>query len=427
MPVKYFVIFNLVILILSYMLCPMSHAEVYLRDVPEGHYAYDAVYDLIKRGVIGGYPDGTFRGKNLVSRYEIASFISKLARSFKLKQGSEEKLVEELKSELSLLQYEQKKKERETQVSGNLTARWRAGQASDRRGARADYRLQAAVVRNFGDAASLKINLDTMDGGYNGAGRDLARELLDFEGKVKLGSASIRMTAGPGEVTHTDDGLFPWENGVIYCRPWRSASFSGTLGRTDFSLEQLTRSTDPSGLIGTQEVSLKISQSLSKFKLTINPRTFSDRNGQRDNRIDLSGELDLGGVRSSLLVGLAKTSDYPHGLYARGELSFAHWLTILAQKIGSQYRETFSYNIFDLFDRDLPDGSTNLGLELSYPWSEDWIVKLKGDYRKPGEVVTTEWRLGRRVNSAAALELIYNTFQADSFSQAIGLVAEVKL
>lgn len=420
---KYFVIFSL----LFALSAPVLAQEIYLRDVPEGHYAYDAVYDLIKRGVTGGFPDGTFRGKKLVSRYELASFISKLSRSFKLKQGSEEKLVEELRSELSLIKYQQEKREKEIRIAGNLTARWRAGQSPGRRGAGSDYRLRAAVTRNFGDAASLKVNLDTMDGGYNGGSRDLSRELLDFEGKVKLGSAALRVTAGPGDVTHADDGLFPWENGVRYRRPRRTISLSSALGRTNFYLEHLTRSTDPSGLIGVEEISFKIVQNFDPLKVTLNPRTFSDRSGQRDNRIDLSGELDLGAVRPSLLLGLAKTSDHPHGLYARGELSVANWLKVLAQKIGSQYRETFSYGIFDLYDRDLPDGSTNLGLELSQPLGGDWAIKFKGDYRQPGEVVTTEWHLGRRLNSASTLELIYHTFQADGFSQALGLTAAITL
>ncbi|MDD5593531.1 MAG: S-layer homology domain-containing protein, partial [Candidatus Margulisbacteria bacterium] len=38
--------------------------------MPEGHYAYDAVYDLIRQGITGGFPDGTYGGNKLMTRYD---------------------------------------------------------------------------------------------------------------------------------------------------------------------------------------------------------------------------------------------------------------------------------------------------------------------------------------------------------------------
>jgi hypothetical protein len=43
-----------------------------LSDVPEGHWAYDAVAQLVKDGLIKGYPDGTFKGRRPMTRYEAA-------------------------------------------------------------------------------------------------------------------------------------------------------------------------------------------------------------------------------------------------------------------------------------------------------------------------------------------------------------------
>lgn len=47
-------------------------------DVPTGHWAYDAVTDLAKRGVFTGYPDGTFKGKRALTRYEFAVALQRL-------------------------------------------------------------------------------------------------------------------------------------------------------------------------------------------------------------------------------------------------------------------------------------------------------------------------------------------------------------
>jgi opacity protein-like surface antigen len=41
-------------------------------DVPPGHWAYDAIEELVDLGVLKGYPDGTFKGKAPLTRYEFA-------------------------------------------------------------------------------------------------------------------------------------------------------------------------------------------------------------------------------------------------------------------------------------------------------------------------------------------------------------------
>ncbi|MGC8972340.1 MAG: S-layer homology domain-containing protein, partial [bacterium] len=47
-------------------------------DVPSTHWAYDAVNELAAKGLILGYPDGTFRGNNPLTRYELAMILSRL-------------------------------------------------------------------------------------------------------------------------------------------------------------------------------------------------------------------------------------------------------------------------------------------------------------------------------------------------------------
>jgi hypothetical protein len=47
-------------------------------DVPQGHWAYDAVNDLAKKGIFTGYPDGTFQGKRALTRYEFALALQRM-------------------------------------------------------------------------------------------------------------------------------------------------------------------------------------------------------------------------------------------------------------------------------------------------------------------------------------------------------------
>lgn len=53
-------------------------AQGAFTDVPEEHWAYDAVEQLQQEGLIAGYPNGTFVGKNPITRYEFATVIQRL-------------------------------------------------------------------------------------------------------------------------------------------------------------------------------------------------------------------------------------------------------------------------------------------------------------------------------------------------------------
>ena len=44
-------------------------------DVPSNHWAYEAVSDLSRRGLVEGYPDGTFGGDRMLTRYEFAEIV----------------------------------------------------------------------------------------------------------------------------------------------------------------------------------------------------------------------------------------------------------------------------------------------------------------------------------------------------------------
>lgn len=50
-------------------------AEGMFPDVPENHWAYEAVKDLKDRGYVTGYPDGTFKGDRTMTRYEFAQLV----------------------------------------------------------------------------------------------------------------------------------------------------------------------------------------------------------------------------------------------------------------------------------------------------------------------------------------------------------------
>ncbi len=47
-------------------------------DVPMNHWAYDAVEELASKGILEGYPNGTFKGNRAMTRYEIATMVARM-------------------------------------------------------------------------------------------------------------------------------------------------------------------------------------------------------------------------------------------------------------------------------------------------------------------------------------------------------------
>ncbi|EYB68723.1 S-layer protein [Deinococcus phoenicis] len=57
-------------------------------DVPAGHWAKDAVDVITQRGLIQGFPDGTFRGNENLTRYQAALIFYRLLQTGALSNGS---------------------------------------------------------------------------------------------------------------------------------------------------------------------------------------------------------------------------------------------------------------------------------------------------------------------------------------------------
>lgn len=75
--------------------------NVVFPDIEENHWAYVAVDDLAKRGLLVGYPDGTFKGDRAVTRYEFAEVIHRaIEKAKELGQTVDSRLIEEFKPEL---------------------------------------------------------------------------------------------------------------------------------------------------------------------------------------------------------------------------------------------------------------------------------------------------------------------------------------
>ncbi len=99
------------VVILFAMALPALAAPLF-PDVPENHWARDAVARLAAKGLVEGYPDGNFKGDRAATRWEVAMIVARLLAkmeeehaTFATKAELEElrKLVNALREELDAL------------------------------------------------------------------------------------------------------------------------------------------------------------------------------------------------------------------------------------------------------------------------------------------------------------------------------------
>ena len=78
-------------------------------DVPMNHWAYDAIGQLAAHGILAGYPDGTYKGQQQTTRYELASSLARALAVVDMTKASKQdvemmkRLVVEFRDELEAL------------------------------------------------------------------------------------------------------------------------------------------------------------------------------------------------------------------------------------------------------------------------------------------------------------------------------------
>ncbi|HWR42796.1 S-layer homology domain-containing protein [Sporomusa sp.] len=70
-------------------------------DVPAKHWAYDAVNQLSKAGIVDGYGDSTFRGDKMISRYEMAVITAKAVEKYSKADAHIKAIIDKLSVEFA--------------------------------------------------------------------------------------------------------------------------------------------------------------------------------------------------------------------------------------------------------------------------------------------------------------------------------------
>lgn len=172
-------------------------------DVASDHWAYDAVSELARDGIIEGYGDGTFKGDVNMTRYEMAQIVAKAMHSDL--NGEQKKVVDKLAQEFSaeLKQLgenvaEVKTEQERVKISGD--ARMRYG-AVDGHGDDADFRARVDVSGRVSDDLTLNARVSSGDISYDGKADDTEIETANlafqmFGADTTVGRQDIKLGTG---------------------------------------------------------------------------------------------------------------------------------------------------------------------------------------------------------------------------------------
>lgn len=250
-----------------------------LTDVPAGHWAKDAIDRLVSRGIILGYPDGTFRGTQNLTRYEAAIIIARLLDQINTgavaaPQGQDltalQNAVQELAADLAALGVRVSDLEAnavtkddfarlEARVEGLGAANGNAEALAalqariDDLATRADEydALRADVDDNANSIAALNdltvlLNQDILDLQDRVSAVEAAQ--ADFVQRSDFDNLSGKVTAIDTRVTNLEKAPKFGVSGTI------SANYGNlalTSGKTDFDVDRLTRQTFVDGVFST--------------------------------------------------------------------------------------------------------------------------------------------------------------------------------
>ena len=429
-------------------------------DVPQDHWAAGNVNKLVKMGITQGYPDGTFRGTNQISRYETAIFISKLAHEKQTRDAINEKLMEELRAEVYKIRYTldmyKKKPGANNAVTGSFMARFRVGNlvAADAASSTVkapfgpvfDYRLITSFTHDFSANSYLHLGLDTMDSGISGT-RDLAREMLEAEAVMEADSGfGVSLTTGPGLVVHREGtvNVFPSEDGVCYLRPmtgiklfYDGSSFDYGGGYRAVSIESLGTSSinDVFGYVdyimkGTFLGSVTLKYSIDDYTNDLKA-TFSTAEATvNEYEISCAPNLDMEyGVKIAANSAQTNPNNVFAGVYftSKDLLKEGSVLNIYANKTGSRF---FDYPVYpgllglNVFDKLYSDATYDIGVFMSQTVSKSFSFKIISDIvtgptglygvDEPASNSTFEFDVAYGLNEAATVTAGYRVYQVPS-------------
>ena len=173
-------------------------------DVPANHWAYAAVNNLVKAGIVDGYSDGTFKGDKTVTRYEMAQIVAKAMNKGvnPEQQAAINQLTKEFATELDAMGIKvdgiQKQLDNSVKISGDARVRYFS---TDSQKDYTDYRARVTFDGKISDKLSFNARLTSgspsAEARSNGVSLDTANVSFNALGLTNtIGRQDIKLGTG---------------------------------------------------------------------------------------------------------------------------------------------------------------------------------------------------------------------------------------
>lgn len=175
-------------------------------DVPQKHWAYDAVSKLAKAGIVDGYDSKTFGGEKAMTRYEMAQVVGKAMNKSEKADADNKKLIDKLSvefaAELNNLGVRVSKLEANqpnVKISGDARVRWN-NTANKADGQQFKDRFRVNLTSQINDTTSMFARLVITDDNFNQDSKQRLSDMalttkFDKNNSVTLGRYSLNMGA----------------------------------------------------------------------------------------------------------------------------------------------------------------------------------------------------------------------------------------
>lgn len=159
-----------------------AFAQANFSDVPAGHWAKDAVEKMAAQGCIIGFPDGTFRGNEGLTRYQAALILARCLQNTTVVGGLDNETVESLKNAVQ-------------ELSSELAALGvRIADVEDNAATKDDVAVLEERIAALEEAAGDKG--EPVEGGDEGAGAELQAAIDELVAADEAAAAQIEDLTG---------------------------------------------------------------------------------------------------------------------------------------------------------------------------------------------------------------------------------------
>ncbi len=388
------------ILIFLFLIATPSYA---FKDVAKKHWAEKYINKLVELGVTQGYPDGTFRGKKKIDRFQVASFLNNLSKKFDVDQNTK-KLIAELKTELAVQKYRIKKPQNMT-LSGKIEGNLLLSQTNGR-SLLNNYRGRFSLDNN-----RVRIGIDTLDQGFNNA-----EDLIEIDANFKFSELNFKLGFGPGDIIHGNT-LIPYLDGSVFRK--NQPNIIATVAKNHVRMEAgyTILNNQTNGLVSDHDITIGLGHSGKIVRLHYIKGTARDIRGEI--------KVDYRPLKLNIGAGSGKLS----GLYVGLEVNHKP-IKISVKKVGSQFvtrTNLYSFLPLNMINKYVLPGTTDIAILYERPISKNITTRVLVDLVLAGNSEisrTTEFDLIFSQSEKAKTSLFY---AGTARSDVLGLGLEIVL